>query len=249
MAITLSFEGEMQLIDYTHPSFEATKQAIAEGRFRDASTLMDIKKAIEHFSEGSLKVTLGVVTYMGVPVQNGLTNKIIDLMGNGDEGYKGFAMFMEKVMQNPSKQTRERLMEFASAEDIGIAINGNLVCFKNVRDDFTPSRSGAWAKDTGGNWFYDTSALYTNRVGDVCEMPRSEVDDIETNTCSTGLHVCSVSYLKQMWGFKGQTMKVEVDPRDMVAIPPDYNNSKARVCKYTVVENVTNDLAKYLDKV
>lgn len=249
MAITLSVNGNIQLIDFSHPSFEATKVAITEGRFNDAVALMDIKKAIEHFSEGALKVEMGKVTYRGVPVENGLTNKIIDLMGNGDEGFKGFALFMEKVMQNPSKQTRERLMEFAAAEDIGISLDGDLICFKNVKDDFKPSRSGAWVRYEDGEWSYDSSAFYTNRVNDVCEMPREEVDDIESNTCSVGLHVCSVHYLKAMWGTNGRTMKVHVDPRDMVAIPPDYNNSKARVSRYTVVEDVTDSLDTYLDKV
>ncbi len=247
-AITLVVDGNIQLIDYTHPSFEAVKAKIADGDFLEASTLMDIKKCIEHYSEGNLKIEQEKVLYRGVEVHNGLTAKIIDLMKEGDEGFKGFAKFFAKVMENPSKQTRERLMEFAAAEDIGISTEGDLVCFKNVRNDFKPSRSGAWVQ-TDGEWSYNKDALYTNNVGDVCEMPRSEVEDREEITCAVGLHVCSVHYLKAMWGTQGQTMKVHVHPADFVAIPTDYNNSKARVCKYTVVENVTNDLDKYLNKV
>lgn len=238
MAITLMFDGHMQLIDSTHPYFEEVKVAIEAGQFSKAEKLMDIKKAIETFSEGSLKIQGGKVLFRGVEVRNELTSKIVALMSQGNEGFKGFAKFMAKVMDNPSSSTRERLMQFAAAEDIGITTEGLLICYKNVKDDYRPSRAGAWER-VDGEWVYDTTKYYNNHVGQSPEMPRSEVDDRDEQTCSKGLHVMSLHYAKACWGTAGHTMVVHVDPVDFVSIPTDYNNSKARVCKYTVVSELT----------
>lgn len=249
MAVALTVDGRVQVIDFTHPLFAEVRQLVCDGAYLEASEKMDIKKAIEHYSGGRLQIVKGVVEFDGRQINNALANKMVDLMSEGDEGFKGFAKFFELVMENPSNQTRARLMDFVAAEDIGLNVDGHIVAFKNVKGDFKPSRAGRWERGEGESWKYNKDEYYDNNVGAVCEMPRSEVDDIESNTCSTGLHVCSVSYLKAFWGTRGNTMKVTIHPADVVAIPPDYNNSKARVCKYTVVENVSNDLDKYLNKV
>lgn len=249
MAVALTVDGRVQVIDFTHPLFAEVRQLVCDGAYLEASEKMDIKKAIEHYSGGRLQIVKGVVEFDGRQINNALANKMVDLMSEGDEGFKGFAKFFELVMENPSNQTRARLMDFVAAEDIGLNVDGHIVAFKNVKGDFKPSRAGRWERGEGESWNYNSDEYYDNNVGAVCEMPRSEVDDIESNTCSTGLHVCSVSYLKAFWGTRGNTMKVTIHPADVVAIPPDYNNSKARVCKYTVVENVSNDLDKYLNKV
>lgn len=238
MAITLMFNGNMQLIDSTHPYFKEVKAAIESGEFSKAAEMMDIKKAIESFSEGLLKIQCGKVLFRGVEVRNELTSKIVALMSQGNEGFKGFAKFMAKVMDNPSSSTRERLMQFAAAEDIGITTEGLLICYKNVKGDFRPSRAGKWEL-VDGEWSYDSTKYHDNSVGSVCEMPRSEVDDRDEQTCSKGLHVMSLHYAKSFWGTSGHTMVVHVDPVDFVSIPTDYNNSKARVCKYTVVSELT----------
>lgn len=238
MAITLMFNGNMQLIDSTHPYFKEVKEAIEAGSFSKAAEMMDIKKAIESFSEGLLKIQSGKVLFRGVEVRNELTSKIVALMSQGNEGFKGFAKFMAKVMDNPSSSTRERLMAFAAAEDIGITTEGLLICYKNVKEDFRPSRAGKWEL-VDGEWSYDSTKYHDNSVGSVCEMPRSEVDDRDEQTCSKGLHVMSLHYAKEFWGTSGHTMVVHVDPVDFVSIPTDYNNSKARVCKYTVASELT----------
>lgn len=238
MAITLMFNGNMQLIDSTHPYFKEVKEAIEAGSFSKAAEMMDIKKAIESFSEGLLKIQSGKVLFRGVEVRNELTSKIVALMSQGNEGFKGFAKFMAKVMDNPSSSTRERLMAFAAAEDIGITTEGLLICYKNVKEDFRPSRAGMWER-VDGEWVYDATKYYDNHVGQSPEMPRSEVDDRDEQTCSKGLHVMSLHYAKSFWGTSGHTMVVHVDPVDFVSIPTDYNNSKARVCKYTVASELT----------
>ena len=65
------------------------------------------------------------------------------------------------------------------------------------------------------------------------------MDEDSTRTCSFGLHVCSYDYLPNFGTGGGDRVVIcEVNPRDVVAIPQDYNNTKMRVCKYKVIAEV-----------
>jgi hypothetical protein len=80
-----------------------------------------------------------------------------------------------------------------------------------------------------------------NSVGRVVEMERNTVDDRAENTCSTGLHFCSQHYLSHFGG--ARTMILKINPRDVVSIPSDYNDSKGRACRYEVVGELGVDAA------
>jgi hypothetical protein len=64
-------------------------------------------------------------------------------------------------------------------------------------------------------------------------MERFDVDDNKDNTCSTGLHFCSQSYLSCFGGER--TVIVKINPADVVSIPSDYNDAKGRACRYEVI--------------
>lgn len=232
--ITLTIStGESRTVDKTHKSFTVIRQKILEGVFEEAFGLMDVARGITKWSGGQLTIEDGVVTYRGMDIYSALGDKILSMMAEGDKSFERFAKFLQMTLQNPSFKSRKQLMNFASARDIMIDKDGYIVAFKNVNSDFTDKHSGT----------------FNNSVGRVVKVDRSEVDDNELNTCSHGLHVCSVYYLKSAWGTSGKTVRVRVHPRDMVAVPGDYKNSKARVCKYRVMEDVSDDLQKYLDMV
>jgi hypothetical protein len=67
-------------------------------------------------------------------------------------------------------------------------------------------------------------------------MERNKVDDNQNNTCSSGLHFCSENYLRSFGG--DRTVIVKINPRDVVSIPTDYDNSKGRACRYEVIGEV-----------
>lgn len=71
-------------------------------------------------------------------------------------------------------------------------------------------------------------------------MPRSYVDTERTNTCSTGFHVTSMEYAKNMAASGGHIMICKVNPSNVVSVPVDYNNQKMRVCEYGVVGELIN---------
>ena len=55
-------------------------------------------------------------------------------------------------------------------------------------------------------------------------------------TCSYGLHFCSEGYLRHFGGDRVVILKI--NPRDVVSIPTDYNNTKGRCCRYEVIGEV-----------
>ena len=64
-------------------------------------------------------------------------------------------------------------------------------------------------------------------------MERNAVDDDKDRTCSAGLHFCSKDYLNHFGGER--IMILKINPRDVVSIPSDYNDSKGRACRYEVI--------------
>lgn len=83
-----------------------------------------------------------------------------------------------------------------------------------------------------------------NSPGNVIEMAREAVDADRTVTCSTGLHIGTFDYAKS-FGEKDALVLVEVDPRDVVSVPDDYNGQKIRACKYKVVKLVEDELTDF----
>jgi len=137
----------------------------------------------------------------------------------------GHIKYIENLAQNPSSTARERLTDFLTASSIGITSEGMLGCYKKVNSDYTDVRTGTM----------------DNSIGQVVTMHRDDVDDDHRRTCSSGLHVCSEGYLNNYPG--NAVIYVTVNPKDVVAIPYDYNNSKMRVCKYTVAADVTEQVS------
>jgi hypothetical protein len=80
-------------------------------------------------------------------------------------------------------------------------------------------------------------------------MPRNAVDEDKERTCSYGLHFCSIQYLPSFSDSDGgKTMIVKINPKDVVAIPADYNNTKGRTCRYEVVAEYKDDWRSKLAK-
>lgn len=227
-------DGRSELINSAHTDFKRICQLVLDEDMEGALSAMCPATGIEKWGAGSLSIEDGNIYYNtsvgNIKMTGVLVDKIISLMALGDAGFENLARFLNGVMEQTSLKTRERLMEFASQDKLDIDEKGRVIAFKNVRSDYMDKHSGT----------------FRNKVGDIPSMRREDVDDDHDHTCSRGLHVCSPAYLSGFWGTSGKTMKVAVEARDFVAFPSDYQNSKARVCRYEVVEDVTNDISKYL---
>ena len=138
---------------------------------------------------------------------------------------KSFIAFIEKLQQTNSFSVLNELYLFIQNNDIEISETGDVICYKVVDPEY---------KD-----------LYThtisNKVGEIVEMDRKLISDDRTQTCSYGLHAASLKYLRESgYGCSegNHLMKIVVNPADFVSVPIDYDGAKARVCRYTVIDEI-----------
>lgn len=220
--ITVFCDGQLIKMPRTHSGFKAMAEHL-QGAVHDADTiktLSDKTQALTRLSAGKVTVIGNTVYYKGVPVRSALTERLIKLT---DEGYDAtpWALFMDKVMQNPSENSKERLFQFLERWEAPLTPDGNFVAFKGVREDYTDVHTGTM----------------DNSPGQTVSMPREKVVEDPNVTCASGLHACASHYLDNFWGNR-KLIAVEIDPKDVVSIPVDYNLSKMRVCRYVVIGDI-----------
>lgn len=75
-------------------------------------------------------------------------------------------------------------------------------------------------------------------------MNRDDVVLDPNRHCAAGLHVASYDYARSFSGCP-RLMLVAVDPSDVVSVPTDCECAKIRVCRYTVLQDITELAAKY----
>ena len=139
--------------------------------------------------------------------------------------------FIRKLRENPSYRIREQLWSFMQAsQDSGsftLADDGDIIGYKKVRGNYTDIHTGT----------------IDNSIGSVVCMDRKDVNDDPNVTCSSGLHFCAYSYIPKFSSNDEETDRivlVKVNPRDVVSIPNDYGNAKARCCRYEVIKEITS---------
>ena len=218
--ITVHVNGKVLTVTKAHINYEAIKTELQQGfiRWDSIEKLADVAGAVEEWAQGSFKVIGGTLHMDGKEVHNALGDRIIQGVREGAD-VTPFTNFAINLKRNPSKTAVDELFLFLEDNNLPITREGKFQAYKNVTDGYKDNHSGS----------------FNNSVGSTCEVPRNEVDDQRDRTCSYGLHFCSLPYLRDMWGFNGHTMIVEIDPADVVSIPSDYNNTKGRTCKYVVV--------------
>ncbi len=219
--ITVLINNRPEIIDESHPNFTAVLEILkrGDGTEKEVYELINISKAVENFGEGNIEVISGEIFYKGKLVESALTRRILSLMENGFD-ITPFVKFMNNLYENPSYRAVQETYGFLEACNLPITEDGHFLAYKKVRDDYKDVYSGT----------------FDNSIGQVCEMPRNEVDEDSNRTCSAGLHVASYSYMSVYSG--DRIVICKINPRDVVAVPDDYNNSKMRVCKYEVVGEV-----------
>jgi hypothetical protein len=160
--------------------------------------------------------------FQNVPMAQFVSERVLFLMEEGiDAQY--ILRFLTNVNQNPSRRAVHELYEFLEVGDMPITPDGCFIAYKRVRDDDKDIHSGT----------------IENRIGATIEMPRNQVDDDSHRTCSYGLHFASREYLRHFNG--ARLLLLKINPADVVSIPVDYNHTKGRCCRYTVIGELTLD--------
>jgi hypothetical protein len=232
-SITAYINGVPHTARKGHPNFEKIELALYNEEFDGIEKLFDIVKAIgvqavsNTSASGSSSIVFnrdtGLVTYKGYEVGGAIVQKLLALSHLGvEKPVSKLVKFMENLYENPSSTVISRLYTFIEKGQMPITEDGCFLAYKRVRADWKDVHSGT----------------IDNSPGAVVDMPRSLVNDNDAETCSTGLHFCSYDYLKSFSG--ARVVSVKINPRDVVSIPVDYNDTKGRCCKYMVMEEITS---------
>jgi hypothetical protein len=227
----ISIYGDKNYVIGTdHPNHAKIKDALRNGNYDDIPVLADIPKVIEKTAatvpNSGVEVKDGQIFYKGEVCHNAVSERILEWVREGFP-FGGLVKFLENLMQNTSKKSLDNLYRFLEVNRQPITEDGYFIAYKRVRDDY---------KD-----FY--SGKFDNSVGQTVEMPRNEVEDDPNWTCSHGLHVANLDYAKKHYhSGQGRLIVVKVNPADVVSVPTDYNSSKMRVCKYVVLQDLTDEV-------
>lgn len=220
--VTVVIGNKPHTISKTHISYQKVIDAIKANDWDTVKDVIEPKKIVLDYGQGRVSIKGDTLYWDGEEFNGTLAIRMITML---QEGFtiEPLVNFMENLLQNPSKRSVDELYGFLEKNNLPITPDGYFLAYKRVRDDYMDCHS----------------ATMDNSPGKVVEMPRYKVDDNKDKTCSTGLHFCSEGYLKHFGGKR--TVIVKINPRDVVSIPTDYDNTKGRACRYEVIGEVNNN--------
>lgn len=214
--LTVVIGSKPHTINKSHITYQRVVDAIKAGDWQTVQDIIEPKKMVLNYGQGHVSIQGDKLFWKNQELHNSLATRMIQMLQDGFS-VEPMVRFMENLMQNPSKRAVNELYGFLEKNNLPITPDGHFLAYKKVRADFKDVHSGTM----------------DNSPGQVVEMERNQVDDNSNNTCSTGLHFCSKEYLQHFGG--DRVVIVKVSPADVVSIPVDYNQSKARCCRYEVV--------------
>lgn len=229
-SISIMLDSRIRVINKTHPNFSEVADFI---KYRDTDTdrlraLVDIPTFIAEKTFGRVQVSGSTVRFDGRDLHGTLCDRLLAMLKGGYD-IAPLAKFLDNLMDNPLESARDELYLFLEQSGSPITPDGHFLAWKKVNDEYKDQWSGT----------------FDNSIGCTCEMPREEVCDDRSITCSQGLHFAAFSYLKDGYlGRSGHIMIVKVNPADVVSIPHDYANAKGRTWRYEVVGEVPYDEAE-----
>jgi len=217
--VTVVIGNTPHTISKTHITYQKVVDAIKASDWDTVRDVIEPKKVVINYGKGNISIKGETMYWKGREFHNAMSTRMIQMLQDGF-GVEPLVLFMENLMSNPSYRSVQELYGFLEKNNLPITPDGHFLAYKRVRDDYTDCHTGTM----------------NNSVGKVVEMERNEVDDDQNRTCSSGLHFCSQEYLNSFGG--NRTVIVKVNPRDVVSIPVDYDNSKGRACRYEVIGEV-----------
>jgi hypothetical protein len=222
--VTVVIGGKPHVVSKSHPMYQRVIDAIKAGDWQVVEDVIDPKRVVLEYGAGNIAIEGDKLFWKGEELHSSLSVRMIRMLQDGFD-IKPMVAFMENLMLNPSKRAVTELYGFLEKNNLPITPDGSFLAYKKIRQDYKDCHSGTM----------------DNSVGKVVEMERNRVDDDQNRTCSTGLHFCSRDYLAHFGGER--IVIVKINPRDVVAIPNDYADSKGRACRYEVIDEIDKEKA------
>ena len=224
--VSVVLDGKPHVIPSSTGIFEQVMEAISNRDADALETLLNPKQTISVATEGRISYDGRNLRFNGEVIHNSISDRLNFLWSRGLD-YAPLLKFLDNLMDNPSYRAVKETYGFLEACNLPITDDGHFLAYKMIRGDYTDIYTGRM----------------DNSVGTVVEVARNMVDEDSNRTCSYGLHCCSREYLYSGYGrcYDERIVVVKINPRDVVAVPSDYNNSKMRVCRYKVVDELSRE--------
>lgn len=239
--VTLMRNGKQSTVSNTHINFQKILDALQEKRFGDLDHLMSLTAAINHQGQATTVELKGRRVF----VKNGnvyfnktdgteerlhgtLVTRLLEALANpkNQKFADGLLQFLDNIQLNPLKDIRAELYEFLMSGKTPITFDGCFLAYKKVNSNFKDIYTGTM----------------DNSPGKVVRMDPEKVNRNRHETCSNGLHFASRGYLSHYGGSGGtRVVVVKVNPKDVYAIPTDYQYQKGRASEYFVVGEFTGN--------
>lgn len=254
--LTVVIPGQAPLLaSNEHPNYNEIRASLEQGEYLDDpqafADLFDVAEAVaRRFEKLSERVSVanGQVYLDGDVVDDTLTQQIVRFLDEGVDNWRPLVAFMENVQANPNEHSRSQLYAWLRRRDFAITGDGRIVAYKGVarkdKDTFLSLHAGPAII----NGQEHTSGQVPQQIGDVIELPRTEVMHDPQAACSTGLHVGTYDYAKSYARSNGAFLKVLVNPRDVVSVPTGDYGDKVRVCRYEVADLAGEEIATAIDE-
>jgi len=216
-SIVLNYNAKTVVVASDDSRYDEVLAAIREERLDDIPAIVEIERA---FQEQGMSLRDGLLYVNEEPLPSQLGDRIMKFKEQ-KLPYAPLLKFWDNLKENSSYNSRQMLFAFLENNGHPLTQDGCFIAYRGVTEDFKDKHTGK----------------IDNSPGAVCEMPRELVDDNPNNTCSSGLHVACFAYAKD---FGEKLVEVKVNPRDVVAVPTDYDGTKMRTCRFEVVQECEN---------
>ena len=220
--------NDTHVISVEDPRYSQILKLLGEGKV-DELKIKNIlsyteEKPTEQDRRIEVKPTEDKLLIDGIEMPEGLKKRFLELKRrHKPRAY--LLKFWDKLQKNPNKNSIQMLYKFLEHNGHPIMADGDFIAYKAVTMDLLDHHT----------------RTNKHKVGSVVKMDRKEVDADPSQTCSHGLHICSAAYLKEFHPDSSRYLEVLVDPKDVVAVPNDYNGTKCRVSRYKVYREVTRE--------
>lgn len=229
------FGAEQFTATHDHPRWADIVAALRDGTKTDDEIkgLFDVTVPISaNFTRLSERVMVnaGRIFFDGVEVDTALSKAIVNFYSDGHNDFMPLVNFMEKIATNPHPKSVEQLFAWLRQHKFGICPDGDFIAYKGIQSNRLSATAGTAI--VNGDLI---KGQIPNQPDTIIEMPRNQVTFDPRNGCATGLHVGNWGYAST---FSSITIRVKVNPRDVVSVPTDSHEQKMRVCRYRVLDVV-----------
>ena len=130
--IVVVIDNKPYTITSTHIGYERLKEAIKTGDWDTVKQVVDPAKEILNYGAGHVAVQGSKVFYRDRELAGVMTQRLIEMY---QEGFpvEPLILFMENLMQNPSKRAVDELYKFMEKGNLPLTPDGHFLAYKKVR--------------------------------------------------------------------------------------------------------------------